>query len=269
VQTPSVHELRELLLEQMDRGGHTLLMCVSRYIEDKKVLEALIKAGAQVEARDANGMTALMHAARYNGSAEMCETLLAHGAAVNAVDNSGQSVLDHSRCNQYARVIGEILKHAGGRTGPNQKELSVYQSESINEFGSGGSTIKASLDIAGLQEALDRISTEGLDVKTRETKNGWLVFYLKGWIDTYNVGPLHKKIYLAIDNGYVRICVDCKELSYIASFDLFIGPLKKVQTLGGDLVLANLQKMIRQIYDLLGMAQLFRIVDGTSVIEKL
>lgn len=56
------------------------------------VLEALLGAGARVDARDALGATPL-HAAAKHGSSAMVRTLLSHGAEVEATDCDGDTPL--------------------------------------------------------------------------------------------------------------------------------------------------------------------------------
>ena len=75
------------------KPGETLLMMAAGLNEKKgvvKVLEALIKRGADVNAKSETGKTALMNAARV-GSVAAVAVLVEAGADLNAVNNDGQT----------------------------------------------------------------------------------------------------------------------------------------------------------------------------------
>ncbi len=66
-----------------------------------KVVELLLKAGADPLLRDINGFTAIMTAA-HSGDVPTCETLISHGAIVNEVADSGSTTL------MFAAALGNI-----------------------------------------------------------------------------------------------------------------------------------------------------------------
>ena len=67
------------------------------------VVEALLAAGADVEARDGSGRTALHHAAEW-GEVVVAELLLAAGADHEALDEHGRTPLYYARSDGYAPV---------------------------------------------------------------------------------------------------------------------------------------------------------------------
>ena len=62
-------------------------------VKQRKAIESLLKAGANIHETDKNGVTALHHAVRFRSPAAV-ETLLEHGAAVNQTcKRSGSTAL--------------------------------------------------------------------------------------------------------------------------------------------------------------------------------
>jgi ankyrin repeat protein len=92
-------------------------------IRQKKAIERLLKAGADIQETDKNGVTPLHHAVRFR-SPTAVETLLSHGAAVNqACKRSGSTPLHRAVTttgapstagkNSEARRIIELLLQYG------------------------------------------------------------------------------------------------------------------------------------------------------------
>jgi len=75
------------------------------------VVELLLAAGADVDAKDEDGWTAL-HDAAWGGHAAVAELLLAAGADVNAQDNDGWIALHDAARNGHSAVV-ELLLEAG------------------------------------------------------------------------------------------------------------------------------------------------------------
>ena len=73
--------------------GHTALHWAARGHPDPEILDILIDAGAEVDARDNLGHTPLHFAARSKNPREIVPTLLDAGANANAQANNGHSVL--------------------------------------------------------------------------------------------------------------------------------------------------------------------------------
>ena len=91
---------------ERDEDEGTYLMWAARYtalkpldMEDAdsppepEALEALIKAGADVNARDKRGITALLYAAMYNNNPRLFSALLRAGADANPTDKEGRTAL--------------------------------------------------------------------------------------------------------------------------------------------------------------------------------
>ncbi len=64
-----------------------------------KVIETLLKAGADIEAKDEYGSTPLMWAARHDNP-EVIEVLLKAGVNAKAKDKEGKTAADHAKDNE-------------------------------------------------------------------------------------------------------------------------------------------------------------------------
>jgi len=112
VKTAGPDEIRAALstvnLQVRDAYGQTLLMYAALN-PDPLVVELLIEAGAEVNARTEAGWTALMYAARDNPNPEVVLTLMKAGADPTLRDSEGKSVRDHAgsalrRTNLFRRL---------------------------------------------------------------------------------------------------------------------------------------------------------------------
>lgn len=79
------------------------------------LLQALLSAGADPNAKTKKGRTPLMEAAK-SGTLESVQSLLAAGAEVNLTDEAGQSALLHASKNGHT-ALTTVLLHAGANPG--------------------------------------------------------------------------------------------------------------------------------------------------------
>lgn len=80
---------------------------------DEARVEALLDAGAEVDATDGDGRTALIVAAA-NGRSGVVRLLLARGASVRVRDRAGRTALSESRA-RHDTEIAALLERAGAR----------------------------------------------------------------------------------------------------------------------------------------------------------
>jgi ankyrin repeat protein len=110
------------------------------------IVELLIKAAADINAKDNDGMTPL-HLAAYKGHREVAELLINAGANVNEKDNNGSTPLHEAADNGYT-AVAELLINAGAEVNAKAN----YGSTPLHLAAQGGCTAVAELLInAGAQ----------------------------------------------------------------------------------------------------------------------
>ncbi len=105
-----------------------------------------------------------------------------------------------------------------------------------------------------------------LNLEMERAANGAMILHLEGFLDAHTFEELDEAINGLFDEGVYRIVVDLSELDYISSAGagVFIGALAEAQENGGKLVLASLGSNVREVFDLLGLTQIFTIVDSVD-----
>jgi ankyrin repeat protein len=86
-----------------DKNEQSLLHYAAEYIQKPEIIIALIEAGADASARDENGQSALHYAAESNKNPEIITTLIKAGADVKAKDRYGKTALDLIKQNKHLK----------------------------------------------------------------------------------------------------------------------------------------------------------------------
>ena len=144
-------------------GGATpLILAVSR--GRTEVVNALIKAGADVNAADSTGNTALIMAAwTLNSKIEIINALLQAGADVNAKDKfSGGTALMTAVANQDVEIVNALIK-----AGANVNAVTLFGGENVlmiaAEKTSYPEVINALIDAGADVKAVNRRGQNALD----------------------------------------------------------------------------------------------------------
>ena len=109
-----------------------------------------------------------------------------------------------------------------------------------------------------------------IDLKRIAGVDGGLSLILTGYIDTYNSNSFQKRVQKAIDSGYKRLIFNCAGLNYVSSTGIgsFTAFLKTLKSIGGDLVLLDVQPKVYEVFQLLGFSQFFNIRDNQDDAEN-
>ncbi|CAE7427820.1 ANKRD50 [Symbiodinium sp. CCMP2592] len=108
--------VRQLLQQNADpnapgRLGKTALICTALENGHLEVVEALLKAGAQTEARDENGGTALITAAsKLSSNLKVVEALVKAGAQLDARSDNGFTALMSAAEIGHVKVVEALVK---------------------------------------------------------------------------------------------------------------------------------------------------------------
>jgi anti-sigma B factor antagonist len=84
---------------------------------------------------------------------------------------------------------------------------------------------------------------------------------LVGFLDAHTFEQLDELVTDLFQQGVYRVVVDLSGLEYISSAGagVFIGNLAAAQEMGGNIVLVNPTPNVREVFDLLGLSQIFTI----------
>ena len=89
------------------------------------------------------------------------------------------------------------------------------------------------------------------------------VIHLEGYLDAHTAPQFERVIQSEVDAGRYRLVVDCEKLTYISSAGLgvFMGFIEEVREQGGDIKICGLSPKVRQVFDILGFAEIYDICE--------
>jgi anti-sigma B factor antagonist len=96
-----------------------------------------------------------------------------------------------------------------------------------------------------------------------------IIIHLTGYIDTYNSEFFAKQMNAVMTAGYSRIILACKGINYLSSTGVgaFTNILKTLGT-KGEVVIAEAQQKILEVFQLLGFSSFFRIFDSLDAAKQ-
>ena len=82
-----------------------------------------------------------------------------------------------------------------------------------------------------------------------------------GFINAHTVREFEEALDGLVQDGRYTILINCKELNYISSAGLgaIMGLIEPIREQEGDILLCNLQRNVRSIFETLGFTQLYRV----------
>ncbi len=98
-----------------------------------------------------------------------------------------------------------------------------------------------------------------LNIKVENLENDIVLVTASGFLDAHTFEQMEKTINGLFDDGSCKIIVKLERLDYISSAGagVFIGAIGVAQEMGGNLVLLNPNTNVREVFDLLGLTQIF------------
>jgi len=102
------------------------------------------------------------------------------------------------------------------------------------------------------------------EVDINETTSGnVVVISMAGRFDAYAAADAERKLDSLISGNQVNLVIDLARLDYVSSSGLrvLLTSLKKVRKQQGDIRLAALQPYVREVFDIAGFSQLFKMFD--------
>jgi len=105
-----------------------------------------------------------------------------------------------------------------------------------------------------------------LNIQSQMVGKDICILTLSGFLDAHTFERLDESIVNLFQQGVYKIIANLKGVEYISSAGagVFIGSLATAQENSGDIVLVNPTPNVREVFDLLGLSQIFRIVDDNA-----
>ncbi len=87
---------------------------------------------------------------------------------------------------------------------------------------------------------------------------------IRGWLDAHTFELFDRALANLFQGEKKHILIDLSQVEYISSAGagVFIGALTTAQETGGKIILMNPTKTAKEIFDLLGLSQIFQFVQS-------
>jgi len=101
---------------------------------------------------------------------------------------------------------------------------------------------------------------------TRKEEKGVHVFSLDGRFDAHSAGDVEKELNMAISKGARKLLLDMDSVEYISSAGLrvLLAVAKKLKKEEGEIKLCSLKPYVKEVFDIAGFIQIFKIYDTTE-----
>ncbi len=95
-----------------------------------------------------------------------------------------------------------------------------------------------------------------------ETQEDLRILTISDHLDTMTAQPFETRLLGLIDDGARKVLVDCSPLEYVnsAGLTVFLLAAKKIEALGGKLVLCALAPSVLMIFEMIGFTRIMTIV---------
>ncbi len=94
--------------------------------------------------------------------------------------------------------------------------------------------------------------------------NNFTTVYLIGEVDAYSSIKIQNTLWSLLENGKKNIHINCEKLEYISSAGLgaLMSFLEEIENSNGLMVFSNLKPKVYNVFQLLGLDQIMKIVDN-------
>jgi len=94
-----------------------------------------------------------------------------------------------------------------------------------------------------------------------------VVVTLKGALDAHTFEQFQGMMHDLFDQGHYRLAMDLSGIEYISSagVGVFFSALTEARENNGTVVLMNISTCVRDVFNLLGLGQMFTLVDDRDV----
>jgi anti-anti-sigma factor len=126
----------------------------------------------------------------------------------------------------------------------------------------GGTRAEAVIERHGLEVRTQRVRPSGFELLTEMQKeSGAVVLRLAGKLDAGSLAEIEEILADLYQKGFFKLIVDLSRVPYISSSGagVFISALNQVRDNGGNLVLVAPAANVREVFELLGLTQVFQI----------
>ena len=106
-----------------------------------------------------------------------------------------------------------------------------------------------------------------LKILNEENRDGIIYFELDGMLDAHNFEVLEALFENHFERGFYRFVVDIRRLMYVSSAGagVFIGAVGSCQENDGNVVLVQPSQEVKEILELLGVYQIFPVVQTRAL----
>lgn len=105
-----------------------------------------------------------------------------------------------------------------------------------------------------------------LRIHNEELRDGVVYFELEGTLDAHNFETLEGLFEKHFESGIYRFVVEIRRLTYVSSAGagVFIGAVGTCQDNDGNIVLVQPSQEVKEIFELLGVYQIFPVAQDVS-----
>ena len=107
-------------------------------------------------------------------------------------------------------------------------------------------------------------------IQKEKLQEGIMLVTVRGFLDAHTYEELEKTINGVFESGVYKLAVDLSGLDYISSAGagVFIGAIGTAQENDGNIVLMRPSSNVKEVFDLLGLSQIFTFKDSREEAAK-